>query len=233
MSNVRTRPWGTCSWRPPNSVIRWRRRVIWLARRFVVVALATFVISTLTAAQSQPEPSQLPSQPQASPAESSPATQPKRILRPTVVDAARDVHARVAESAPQRIFTNDDTAELAPGDISVVGNLPLPPGAGNSKLQPADDTTQQAAYWKARFTAARQRLVQDKKALPVLQSQLETERVLEDPGDPDSGQLFSDAHVDLAQQINALKIAIENDKKALADLHEEFRRAGGQPGWIR
>ena len=237
MRNIRTRPWGICSWRQPNSVICGRRRVIWLAQRFVVVALAIFVISTLTAAQSQPEPAkQQASQPQALPAQPSPSAsqaQPKRILRPTVVDAARDAQARVAESAPQRVFTNDDTAELPLGDISIVGNLPLPPGAGNSKLQPVNDTAQQAAYWKARFAAARQRLVQDKKALPVLQSQLETERVLEEPGDPDSGQLFSDVHVDLVQQINTLKITIENDKKALTDLHEEFRRAGGQPGWIR
>lgn len=158
-------------------------------------------------------------------------------MTPTVAEAAREAKARLDESAPQKVFTNDDTVQLPPGGISIVGPLPLPPSAAKSNLQPAvpaaDDTAQQATYWKARFTAAWQKLAQDKKALPALQSQLEAERVLEDPGDPDSGQLFSDTHMDLLRQIDELKVTIKNDQKALSDLHEEFRRAGGLPGWIR
>ena len=146
---------------------------------------------------------------------------------------ARETESRLEDSAPQKVFTNDDAAELPPGGISIVGTLPLPPGAAKPIANPVDTTAQQAAYWKARFTAARQKLAQDKKALPALQSQLGAQRVWEDPGDPDSGQLYSDYYMDLLRQIDGMKITIQNDKKALSVLYDEFRHAGGQPGWIR
>ena len=51
--------------------------------------------------------------------------------------------------------------------------------------------------------------------------------------DPDTGQVHSDTYMDLLHQIDSTKLAIQHDKKALSDLHEEFRHAGGLPGWIR
>lgn len=51
--------------------------------------------------------------------------------------------------------------------------------------------------------------------------------------DEDTGQVYSDAFMDLLNQINTMKQAVEHDKQILSDLHDEFRHAGGQPGWIR
>ncbi len=213
-----------------------RTRLLWLAAS-LGAALAVFTLSGESFAQSQTTNSTQPQQqeqpaPQTQ-AQPKPQTQPRRIPAPTVADMAREAESRVEDSAPQKVFTNDDAADLPPGGISIVGSLPLPSGAAKPIAKPADTTTQQAAYWKGLFTAARQKLAQDKKALPALQSQLEAQRVWEDPGDPDSGQLYSDYYVDLRQQIEAMKIAIQNDKKALNDLSDEFHKAGGLPGWIR
>jgi hypothetical protein len=213
-----------------------RTRLIWLAGSMAVM-LAVFSLAGTAFAQSQAA-SSTPPQQQEKPATQTqtqpmPATQPKRIPVPTVADIARDSESRLEDSAPQKVFTNDDTAGLSPGGISIVGPLPLPPGAAKPLAKPVDPTAQQAAYWKARFTAARQKLVQDKKALPALQNQLEAQRVWEDPGDPDSGQLYSDYYMDMLHQIDAMKVAIQNDKKALSDLYDEFHHAGGLPGWIR
>ena len=34
-------------------------------------------------------------------------------------------------------------------------------------------------------------------------------------------------------ELNRLKAAIQNDKKAITDLEEEARKAGVPPGWLR
>jgi hypothetical protein len=147
-----------------------------------------------------------------------------------------------SNSATRKVFTNHDLKELPPGDISVVGPTTPPTGAisqngkapGHSvSANQADQDAKAAAYWKSRFTAARNKLAQDKKALPSLQSQLEVERVQQTSVDPDTGQVNSDEFTSILHQIDATKLAIKNDRRALNDLHEQFRKAGGQPGWIR
>jgi hypothetical protein len=187
----------------------------------LIVALS---LAGLAQAQSQP---QTPPQSQ--------QTQPASVAVPPKATPVK------SNSAPVKVYRNHDVAALPPGGVSVVGPAAPPPGAANAK---ADSTARtaaakqaaeaaKAAYWKARFTAARNKLAQDQQALPSLQSQLETERVQGDFVDEDTGQVYSDEFVSLLQQIGATKAAIQNDKQALSDLHDEFRRAGGLPGWIR
>jgi len=151
----------------------------------------------------------------------------------SVADAARNAKAKVDASGPQKVYTNDRVEELPPSSISIVGPPPPLPGSAKPRPTPADDTAKLAAYWKARFTAAREKLAQDRKALPSLQTQLDIERVQEYTVAEDTGQVYSDTYMDLLYQIDTMKVTIQNDKQALSDLHDEFRHAGGQPGWIR
>lgn len=157
-----------------------------------------------------------------------------------VVDAGQKSESKQDESIvpPKKVITNDDLSSLPREDISVAGSPSTPAADTNSQAAAAPGKSQEndsakAAYWKARFTAARQKLAQDEKALPALQSQLEVERVQECSVDEDTGQVYSDAFMDLLNQINTMKQAVEHDKQILSDLHDEFRHAGGQPGWIR
>ncbi len=167
---------------------------------------------------------------------SAPPLSPKPAA--SVVDATQKSKSKQDESVPRKVFTNDDLSSLPPEDISVAGPPSTPAADTNPQAAPApgksqDDDSAKAAYWKARFTAARQKLAQDEKALPALQSQLEVERVQECSVDEDTGQVYSDTFMDLLNQINAMKQTIEHDKQMLSDLHDEFRHDGGQPGWIR
>jgi len=227
MSDGRTRPGAICNQRQFYSLYCWRQRVLWLARRFVVALLAIFSLAGLALAQSQSASSTAP-QP---PAQSKPL--PRKTTAVTVADAARNAKSKVDEYAPRNVFTNDDAAALPPGGISIVGPPPPAPGAAKPKAKPADDTAKLAAYWKARFTAARQKLSQDKEALPSLEAELKVESLQEIVMDPDTGQVYSDTYMDLLHQIDSTKLAIQNDKQALSDLHDEFRHSGGLPGWIR
>ena len=207
------------------------------ARRFAVATVTVFLLAAPALVRSQ-STSPSASQPQDSPPQQQPPIQasakpqPKRVPAPTVADVARVDKSKADASAPEKVYTDDDVKALPPGDISLVGPDPSQnPVKPKPKL--VDDTAQKAAYWKARFTAARQKLAADKRTLPALQTQLETERVQETIGDPDTGQLYSDTHMSLLHQIDALKVTIQNDQKALRALHDEFSQAGGLPSWIQ
>jgi hypothetical protein len=202
---------------------------LWLARRFVVALLAIFSLAGLALAQSQSSTAPAPQAQE----QSKPLPQPHRIPVVSVADAARNAKSKVDESVPKKVFTNDDAAALPPGGISIVGPPPPAPGAAKPKAKPADDTAKLAAYWKARFTAARQKLAKDKNALPGMLAELKVESLQEIVLDSDTDQVYSDTYMDLIHQIDLTKQAIQNDKQALSDLHDEFRHAGGLPGWIR
>lgn len=186
----------------------------------LLLACAPVVAQQSSAQQQAPQP---PSQPaQQSPGPVAPKTK-----------------AGNRNSPSGKVYTDKDLEALPSGAVSVVGPAtPAPSAAGtapsrSAPAKPANNTAQTAAYWKARFTAARNKLDQDQKALPALQSQLEDERVEQYSVDEDTGQVNSDLFMDLLHQIEAAKLAIQKDKRALSNLHEEFRRAGGLPGWIR
>jgi hypothetical protein len=188
-------------------------------RRFALALFALLLVAFTTLAQQSSAPP--PPKPAAS-----------------VVDAAQKSESKQDESIPPKIFTNDDLSSLPRRDISVAGSPSTSAADANSQTAAApgksqDDDSAKAAYWKARFMAARQKLAQDEKALPALQSQLEVERVQECSVDEDTGQVYSDTFMDLLNQINTMKQTVEHDKQILSDLHDEFRHAGGQPGWIR
>lgn len=136
---------------------------------------------------------------------------------------------------PVKVYRNHDIKELPPGGVSVVGSAAPPQTVAKKVPAPTqeDKDAEAAAYWKARFTAARNKLAADQKALPALQAQLNQERVEEWSVNKCTQQVNSDTFVSLQNQIDATKLAIAQDKQALKDLHEEFRRAGGLPGWIR
>jgi hypothetical protein len=245
MSDTRALPRAPRNQRQYGSVSSWRPRLLWLARRFVLALLAIFSMTGLALAQSQsspsPQPQQMPQsqqdpQTQQAPQATQPPkpqTAPRRIPVASVADAARNAKAKVDASGPQKVYTNDRVEELPLSGISIVGPPPPPPESAKPKPTPANDTAKLAAYWKARFTAAREKLAQDRKALPSLQTQLDIERVQEYTVDEDTGQVYSDTYMDLLYQIDTMKVTIQNDKQALSDLHDEFRHAGGQPGWIR
>jgi len=205
--------------RPPHhggSVPGCRPRLAFLAHGFAMMALLSLTGIASAQSQSTPPP---PSQPQ-KPAANSP-------------DPAPEAHSKGDEPAGPKVYTNRDLAALPPTAISIPGPPPPKVAAASPKSSPEDEDAKAAAYWRARFTAARQKLAQDKPALADLQQQLELQRVQETGVDECTGQVYSDEFMDLLGRIDAMKKTIKSDQQALSDLHEEFRRAGGEPGWIR
>jgi hypothetical protein len=233
MKTLRKRPWRNRTGSKVSGDSGERRQIAAALKKagITLFTLAFLGLSALAQSQSA-APQATVTPPQQPPSQTEQAKpQPKRIPAPSVADVARSDKAKVDASAPQKVYTDDDVNALPPGGISIAAP---PPSQTTAKPQakPVDDSAQKAAYWKARFTAARQKLATDKKALPALQNQLEVERVQEYVGDPDTGQLYSDTHTDVVRQIEMMKVAVQDDRKALKYLDDEFHRAGGLPGWI-
>jgi hypothetical protein len=209
-----------------------RLKVIRIAAPALLVALWS---TNLVLAQSQTQ-TQTPPQPEPK----SRQAQPSPIGVTPKSKTEKDNSA--ADKVYDKVYTDDDVERLPSGGVSVVGPPAPPPSAATTNGEAsarsglpnqADKTAKAKAYWQARFVAARNKLAQDQKALPALQSQLETERLQQDLLVGDTTQVYSDKFMVLLNKIGALKLEIQNDKQALSDLHEEFRKAGGLPGWIR
>jgi hypothetical protein len=230
MNYIPLQPGMLLTWRKaaPRFPRRHQKSSIVLATVLLLVLILSLPVLLLAHSQSQSQsPPPLPKSPQ---------TQNPPVAASSKTKTNKD------DSAPSKVYTDDDVDALPPGGISIVGSATPPRAAadsntkapaGGSRSPTRTDKGAKAAYWRARYAAARDKLAQDQKALPALQSQLETERVEQDLVDEDSGQVYSDLFMYLLQKIDDTKLAIQNDQQALSDLDEEFRKAGGRPGWIR
>jgi len=201
------------------------------ARIFLAMAQPLLVaLSLMGLALAQPQP-QSPPQPQPNSQQAQPS--------PTGV---RPKPKADKDNVAGKVYTDEDVERLPANGVSVVGpTTPPQDTTGTNREAPAhadlanesEKTAKAEAYWKARFAVARNKLARDQKALLALQSQLETERVQQDLLVGDTTQVYSDEFMDLLHRVDAMKLEIQNDKRALNDLHEQFRKAGGLPGSIR
>jgi len=159
-----------------------------------------------------------------------------------VADAARKSRAQQKNAPPpKKVYTNDD-----------MPSAPQPAPAAASANRPANDSAQANAssdtgasaddkdknpegYWRKRFQKAHDNLARAEKELDVLQRELNKNQV----------QYYSDPQKALMQQNNrsdindnTAKVAakqkeIDSLKLQLADMEDELRKAGGDPGWAR
>jgi len=172
-------------------------------------------------------------------------------------DAARKARAQKKEpNKSSKVFTNDDVGDLK-GPISVIGNAPpsadatdkdktdksATPGATDKDSSKAGDkkaaadakkpSAKDEAYWRAKFAAARKTLADDSKELDVLQREhnLKLTQYSQDPNFAMHEQYSRDDINKSQSQIDAKKLDVDKDKQAIADLEEELRKSGGEPGW--
>jgi len=175
-------------------------------------------------------------------------TQPQTPAQPSVAEAARKAQAdKKKQPKAAKTFTNDDVGSLT-GNVNVVGILPPPPANG----EPSDKTTATSektadksaapkeeakgeAYWRKRFAEAHQKLELAQKELDVMQREL---NLLQMQYYSDPAKAMSEQHD--RKEINGKQDAIEKKKaeveqlkQNVADLEEELRRSGGDPGWAR
>lgn len=157
----------------------------------------------------------------------------------SVADAARKAQAE-RKSAPQAKMTidNDNLGTLT-GTVSVVGESPEPPedqakkatakNAGAEKKPAANGE----AYWRQKFTDANKKLADDAHELDIMQREynLKQEQFYSDPMAALKQDYSRQDLNDSKTKIDEQTATVAQDKVDLANLEDDLRKAGGDPGW--
>jgi hypothetical protein len=163
--------------------------------------------------------------------------------------AKKEEERRKAIATPAKVYTNKDL-----GPVPERAMPPPPATAPADTAKDADKTkdTKDAAkdakeagggkdapvkdqkYWSDRLKSLQAQLEHDSSFADALQVKISAQTTdFINRDDPfQKAAIERDRNKSLAD-LDALKKAIENDKKALADFQEEARRAGVPPGWLR
>jgi hypothetical protein len=168
----------------------------------------------------------------------------------SLADAAKKAEERrKARPAPKKVYTNKDLpgADVAPppdakdadAAKSTEAAKPAtdakdPKDAKDKDAKDKDAPVKDQAYWAGRKKVLQDQLERDQTYAEALQSRvnaLSTDFVNRD--DPAQRGAIARDRQKATAELTRLKQQILDDKKALADLDEEARRAGVPPGWLR
>lgn len=201
---------------------------------FWLTTAVLFVLPAAALAQGQDQPAQADQ-----------AAKPAPSQKVSLADAARKAReAKKDETKAPKVFDNDNISALASG-VSVVGETPAPqPGAAQGATATAQSGAEVAKpsapaadeqKWRQRFSKARQKIQQDQQELDVMQRELADLNV-QFYNDPVKGmqQGYSRAEINEKRaKIDAMQKQVQQDQQALADLEDQLRKTGGDPGWAR
>jgi len=155
-----------------------------------------------------------------------------------VAEAARKAREKQKNTPPpKKVYTNDDMPS-APSSAPAADSTAKP---GDASTAPAADAADDdkaknpEAYWRKRFQNARDNLAKAEKELDVLQRELDKDQV-QYYSDPQKALMQQHDRSDIndhASKITAKQKEIDSLKQQLADMEDELRKAGGDPGWAR
>jgi hypothetical protein len=138
-----------------------------------------------------------------------------------------------AQAADANSAAGAADAKAAPADAKDAGQ-PADKDAKDQGADSAKGVVKDQAYWSGRMKSLQVQLDRDQTyagALQVSIDALTADFVNRD--DPAQRAAVSASRQKSLAELDRLKKAIEADKKAVADLEEEARRAGAPPGWLR
>jgi hypothetical protein len=142
----------------------------------------------------------------------------------------------LAEAAPKpkKVFTNEDFPATPAPAATDAKNLATPADAAADDASGENDPKSEA-YWRKKFTKARASLARSEKELDVLQRDLNKNEVQYYPN-PQEALMQQYTRQDINKdraKLDAKKAEVEANKKAISDLEDDLRKAGGDPGWAR
>jgi hypothetical protein len=181
----------------------------------------------------------------------------------SLADVARKEEERRKTQAPAtKVYTNKDLGEAPPATVpapsQAAGGSASPSSSAESTPSSTTDATKKGdqkeakdskdareakddkteaqgqAYWAKRMKTARETLDRDSTFADALQSRisaLTTDFVNRD--DPAQRSTIERDRQKAIAELDRLKKQIVDDRKAVADIEEEARRAGVPPGWLR
>jgi hypothetical protein len=164
----------------------------------------------------------------------------------TLADVAkREQDRRKAIKKPSKLLTNKDLGSVpaAPPPVTTAPDAAATPPATGDKVgeKPAADAEKKAAepakdqaYWSGRAKGLQTQLERDQTFAVALQSRINALTTqYTNQGDPVQQAALASDRQKAVDELNRLTKQIEDDKKAIASLQEDARRAGVPSGWLR
>jgi hypothetical protein len=152
-----------------------------------------------------------------------------------LAEAARKARAdQQTAPKPKKVFTNEDFPATPAPAATDAKNLATPADAAADDASGENDPKSEA-YWRKKFTKARASLARSEKELDVLQRDLNKNEVQYYPN-PQEALMQQYTRQDINKdraKLDAKKAEVEANKKAISDLEDDLRKAGGDPGWAR
>jgi chromosome segregation ATPase len=166
----------------------------------------------------------------------------------SVVDAAKKAQAEKKSAPKAKLVIDNDNLDTLKGTINVVGQEPAATDGANKAAasgdKPAKDMQKASAsaektpakdeaYWRQRFADANKKLADDAHELDILQRELnlKQEQYYTDPMASLKQQYSRQDINDSRAKIDQKTAAVAQDKQDIANLEDELRQSGGDPGW--
>jgi len=168
----------------------------------------------------------------------------------SLADVARkEQERRKALKDPGKVISNQDlpntplppiTSPSPDASAGTAASADAKPAVADSTTKGKDDADKDGSkakdqsYWAGRLKKLQDTLSRDEIGLEAMQSRinaLTTDFVNRD--DPAQRSVIEQDRQKANAELTRLKQAVTDDKKAIADLEEEARRAGVPPGWLR
>lgn len=157
--------------------------------------------------------------------------------------AKKEEERRKAITTPAKVYTNKDL-NAVPESTTPPPAASTPadtPAAGTKDTKDTKDASggtdapvKDQKYWSDRLKALQTQLDHDSSFADALQVKINAQTTdFINRDDPIQRSAIERDRIKSLAELDGLKKAIENDKKALADFQEEARRAGVPPGWLR
>ena len=172
-----------------------------------------------------------------------PASILARQSQDSVADAARKAQAAKKNAPKAKLTIDDDNLSTITGTVSVVGQAPSAAddqakNAANDQAAKLDAAAKKApvkdeAYWRDRFAVAGKKLADDSHELDISQREynLKQQQFYTDPMASLKQEYSRQDLTDSKTKIDQLTATVEQDKTDIANLQDELRQAGGDPGW--
>lgn len=155
----------------------------------------------------------------------------------SVADAARKAQAQKKNAPKAKMTIDNDNLSTLTGTVNVVGQEPAPPEDKTKKPATPNNATptkdKDEAYWRGRFADANKKLADDQHEMDISQRELnlKQQQYYADPMAALKQEYSRQDINDSRTKIDELNARVEQDKTDLANLEDELRQAGGNPGW--
>lgn len=150
---------------------------------------------------------------------------------PSLADLARKERQERSQSKPAKVYTNDNLPPASVGGVTVGP----PPKASMASGRGGASASADETYFRNKNAELKARKALHERQLAVLNQKLDVNQAQYYP-DPNKTLLQQYSRGDInkkTDEIEKKKAEIAADDQALADLQDELRRKGGDPGWLR